>query len=283
MYRCLSPGAIGIGASFEEGLALAASNGFQGLELSMGEIADRAQATSAEAIRSQLSAAGLEPGGCGLPADFRGSDESHVSGLATLRRLAPIAQEIGCTRFATWISPASDTVPFTENFAFHRKRLAPFAAILGDHGCSLGLEFIGPETLRRGKEYPFIHTLDGMLELCGACGPNVGLLLDCWHWYTSDGTVADIRALSPDQVVYVHVNDAPTGVAVEDQIDNVRCLPGETGVIDICGFLQSLQDIGYDGPITPEPFSKKLQGMSPAQAAATAGQSMRKIWEIAGL
>ena len=77
--------------------------------------------------------------------------------------------------------------------------------------------------------------------------------------------------------------DLPPGVAVEDQIDNVRCLPGETGVIDICGFLQSLQDIGYDGPITPEPFSKKLQGMSPAQAAATAGQSMRKIWEIAGL
>ena len=32
----------------------------------------------------------------------------------------------------------------------------------------------------------------------------------------------------------------------------------KTGVIDIAGFLQALQEIGYDGPVTPEPFKKEL-------------------------
>jgi len=45
------------------------------------------------------------------------------------------------------------------------------------------------------------------------------------------------------------------------QVDSVRALPGETGVIDIAGFLQALHAIGYSGPVTPEPFKKELGGM----------------------
>ena len=73
-----------------------------------------------------------------------------------------------------------------QNFAFHRDRLRPAAQILADKGISLGLEFLGPKTLRDGKPFEFIHTIEGMLELCDAIGTgNVGLLLDAWHWYTS--------------------------------------------------------------------------------------------------
>lgn len=53
-------------------------------------------------------------------------------------------------------------------------------------------------------------------------GPNAGLLLDSWHWHTSLGTVDELRALTNDQVVYVHVNDAPPGIPVEEQYDYVR-------------------------------------------------------------
>ena len=43
----------------------------------------------------------------------------------------------------------------------------------------------------------------------------------------SGGTLDEVRALRAEQVVYVHVNDAPPGVPLDDQIDNVRALPGE--------------------------------------------------------
>jgi sugar phosphate isomerase/epimerase len=85
-------------------------------------------------------------------------------------------------------------------------------------------------------------------------------------------------------VVYVHVNDAPAGVPVDEQVDNVRALPGETGVIDIAGFLQALQAIGYDGPVVPEPFKQELNTLPSDEARLqTVGTAMATIFRRAGL
>ena len=179
--------------------------------------------------------------------------------------------------------PCSDTRGYAENYQFHVTRFQPIAAILSDSGVSLGLEFIGPKTLRDTQEYPFIHTLEDMLALGRDIGPNVGLLLDSYHWYTSHGTLDSLKALTPAQVVYVHVNDAPAGVPVDQQLDGVRALPGATGVIDIGGFLKTLQGIGYDGPVTPEPFVNLSALPSDAARLRTVGAAMADIWQKAGL
>jgi sugar phosphate isomerase/epimerase len=84
--------------------------------------------------------------------------------------------------------------------------------------------------------------------------------------------------------VYVHVNDAPAGRPKDEMKDSPRELPGATGVIDIAAFLQALQEIGYDGPVTPEPFSELLKTIdSPEEKVRITGDSMRKIWSQAGL
>jgi sugar phosphate isomerase/epimerase len=180
--------------------------------------------------------------------------------------------------------PASDTMDFKTNFDFHVTRLRPVAQIFKDCGCSFGLEFVGPATSRKGKKYEFIWDMPGMLKLCDAIGTgNMGLLLDAWHWYTSHGTVADLKKLTAKQVVYVHLNDAPKGIPVDEQLDNVRCLPAETGVIDVGSFLRILNEIGYDGPVTPEPFKKELGALPADEAARRVSDSMNKAWKIAGL
>jgi sugar phosphate isomerase/epimerase len=123
-----------------------------------------------------------------------------------------------------------------------------------------------------------------MLALCAAIGTgNVGLLLDVWHCYTSHATLEDIKKLSRDDVIYVHINDAPKGIAIDDQTDNVRGLPGETGVIPVPEILGILKDIGFDGPVTPEPFSKKLDNIAPEEAARMVSETLDKIWREAGL
>jgi sugar phosphate isomerase/epimerase len=153
---------------------------------------------------------------------------------------------------------------------------------LGEHGCRLGLEFIGPRTLRVDKPYGFIYSMGGMLALAHAIGTgNVGLLLDCWHWYTGLGTVSDLMGLTNEDVVHVHVNDAPDGVYVGDQIDNKRALPNETGVIDLVGFLSALQKIGYDGPVSPEPFSQSVREMAAQDAVQTTHDALDKGWQAA--
>ncbi len=122
------------------------------------------------------------------------------------------------------------------------------------------------------------------MRLCNEIGTgNLGLLLDSWHWYTTYGTTGQLKKLKSEQVVYVHINDAPSGIPVEEQIDNVRCLPGETGVIDLVGFLRTLREIGYDGPVTPEPFSRKLKEMPVVEAVKLTGKSLDKVWKEAGI
>ena len=261
MVKALSPGAIGVKAFAIEAAAEAARvGGFAAVEISPTEVVAR----GVEAARAALD--GIAVAGFGIPFDWRGEHETWQHGLSALPAQAAAMAALDCRRCTTWILPMSDSRESAENRAFHIGRLAPIAQVLGAEGIALGLEYVGPKTLRETAKYPFVHTMPEMLDLGAEIGPNVGLLLDCWHWYTSHETVAEVEALTPEQVVYVHVNDAPQGVAIDDQIDSVRDLVGATGVIDLKGFLGALRKIGYDGPVVCEPFKKSL-GELPDDAA----------------
>lgn len=279
MYRTLSPGAIDVSVSFEEGARLAAQYGFEGLALEAGHLLDE----GADTVRRTLQEHGLKPGSFGLPVDFRGDEAAYEASLERLGDVAEAARAVGCSRASTYIFSWSDERNFGANFSFHRERLARPAAILAGHGVRLGLEFLGPKTLRDGHRYGFIHTAQGMLELCRAVGPNVGLLLDAWHWYTSGHDPADLGLLTAENVVDVHVNDAPVGVPIGEQQDGVRCLPGETGVIDLNTFFSALKKIGYDGPVVVEPFNARLRAMAPEDAVRTTAAALGQVWREAGL
>ncbi len=284
MFRSLSPGAIGIRASFTESLELAKAANFQGLDINMGAVARLVEENSIDYVTKLFDDAGLKMGAWGLPVDWRGDEADFGEGLKELHHPAKLAQVLGCTRLSTWVLPFSQDMPFEENFQFHVERFRPIGEILNEYGCQLGLEFIGPKTMRVGKEHEFLYTIEGMLELCDKIGTgNIGLLLDAWHWYTSHGTLADLEKLTADQVVHVHINDAPRGIAIDKQVDNVRRLPGETGVIDLVGFLKCLNKIGYEGPVTPEPFSDKVKGLPPLEAAQLTAKGLLEVWDAAEL
>ena len=284
MFKNLSPGAIGIQANIEEGLALAKSAGFEGLDLNISEANALANEHSVDYVKNLWTEAGLKMGGWGLPVNYRGSDAEFDESLAGLSDLAKLAADFGCHRTTTVVSPSSNDRTFQENWDFHIKRLRPVAEVLKDYGHSLGLEFIGPATSRQSAKHLFTYTMDAVLGLAAGIGTgNVGLLFDMWHWYTCRSTLNDVRKLSKEDVVYVHINDAPAGIDPDDQIDSVRCIPAETGVIPLAELMQILDGIGYDGPVTVEPFSAKINTMVPQDAAKTAAESLDKVWEQAGL
>jgi sugar phosphate isomerase/epimerase len=235
-------------------------------------------------VRDLFSAKNVLPGVMGFPVEFRKDESTWREGMAALPAKVKLAQELGCTRSATWLTPGSNERTLSENFKFHVGRIGPAAAILADHGISLGLEFIGPKTLRKTFKHRFVHTIDGMLALGAAMGTgNVGLLLDIYHLYTSHGTLEQVRELQPSEMVVVHINDAPAGIDVDEQMDLVRAMPGETGVLDITGFLQALVEIGYDGPVTVEPFSKRLREMPVGDAVAATAEAVKKVWPRSGV
>lgn len=284
MFISLNPGTLSFAVPLEEALRLASANRFDALDLPLAELWQLSQETSIQTVKDRFSAANLRAGGWGLPVDFRGEEARFRAGLVDLPRYAALAQALGSPWCSTWILPFSDEKDYAANMEFHVSRLRPIAQILAEHGCRLGLEFVGPKTMRVGHNYPFISTMNEALELGQRLQTgNTGLLLDSFHWYTSHGTVEDLAHLTVDQIVYVHVNDARAGRAIDEQIDNQRLLPGASGVIDIAGFLQALERVHYDGPVVVEPFDESLNALTPSERVRETRESLANIWARAGL
>ncbi len=90
----------------------------------------------------------------------------------------------------------------------------------------------------------------------------------------------ELLQLSSKDIVHVHVNDAPAGIPVDQQVDNRRRLPVTTGVIDMKGFVNALVTIGYDGPLECEPFDQALRDMEDAAAVQKTIDSLNRLWGL---
>ncbi|GHO41946.1 sugar phosphate isomerase/epimerase family protein [Ktedonospora formicarum] len=284
MFRCLNTGALSLSVPFEEALGLASRHDFAGLDLPLGELFRLAKASSVQEVKDHFHSAGVLAGGWGLPVDYYGDEASYRAGLEQLPAYAELAQALGSSRCYTWIKSFSDTLEYDANLEFHIQRLRPVARILADYGCRFGLEFVGAKTFRADHRYEFISTLQGALDLGERLATgNVGILLDSFHWYTSHGSSEDLASLSVDQVVSVHVNDAPAHRGADEQIDNQRLLPGASGQINIKDFLQALRRMNYQGPVVVEPFNAELAKLPADERVEAVKQSLDNVWALADL
>ncbi len=284
MYKTLSPGAIGIRIfSLEASLSLARQTGFTGLDFSIQEVAWLAKDKGIDHVKGLFAKFDIRPGVWGPPVNWQG--ESWREDVKRLPEFADVAAELGALRASTWCPPTAKEREFDANFSWHVERLGAIAEVLKPYDIRFGIEFIGPQSLRPADQHDFIHTMEGMMELARAIGTgNVGLLLDAWHLYTSSGAVDDLDAISQQDIVNVHVNDAPVGLSFAEYDDHDRRLPLETGVLPLVDFMRKLVELGYEGPVTPEPFSKRVNTIEdPLEAAQLTASYMSRLWEAVGL
>jgi len=276
MFKALNCNAIGIkGLTLPDTIALARATGFAGVDFDIRQ---------AMALPQAFVGTGIRPAQWGLPVN--GPQSEWAVDLVELEACAKLAATLGCLRCATWVPSWSDSRAMAENTAFHIAQLTPVARVLAGHGIHLGLEFLGPVTLFQNHPHPFIHTMGAMMAMARQIGPNVGLLMDAWHLFTSGATLADLAALSATDIVHVHINDAPPGVPFDRVIDTARHLPLETGVLDLPGFMRTLAAMGYDGPVVTEPFSARLNALAatdPTAAATQVSAAMDRLWHLSGL
>lgn len=277
MFPSLNPGHVGIqDLSLQESLALAERHGFGGLDAQLAPLHDEVSRHGASAVRDLYHQHGLRMGAWNLPfMPYRVAENEWRTEIDKLQTQLGSAAAVGARRAGMWILSGSDERPYDENFAFHVTRFQPIARLLADHGIRLGLEFIGPLTSQRKFKYPFIRSLREIIELGRAIGPNCGVLLDAWHWHSAGGTRDDLRVLTRELLVHVHIDDAPSGVSRDELVDNRRKLPCTTGVIDIDGFMQALARACYDGPVTAEPFDAEISALPADKAAALTAKTTR--------
>ena len=255
---------------------LAAQVGFPGCDVMLAS----AMKEGVAATNKLYADLKIRPGAIDFPVEFRKDDATFAASLPQLEQSAPFAKAIDCPRMVTYIIPSSET-PKDELRRIYKHRLTESAQILARSDVRLGLEFLGPLELRRKFPHEFIWRMNDMLEFAKECGPNVGLLLDAWHWHLAGATTKDIIAAGRDRIVHVHFDDAPN-LPPEQIHDNERLLPGE-GVIDLVGFLHALQKIGYSDALSVEVFGRGLNKMTPQNAASLGYEESKAVFEKAGI
>ena len=278
MQLHLSCGALGIKASQQQAIDLAAKIGFDVVDADgrfLAGLPPSDLATLLDYAKSKKIGWAM----AGLPVDFRRDDATFSDGMKAFPAYVEGLQRAGVRRVTTWLTPASAQLTYLENFHVHARRLGEVARVLGQYDIRLGIEYVGPKTAWASQKYPFIHNMAEMKELFAHMNQsNVGFVLDSWHWYTSGETKDDLLTLRGKDIVSVDLNDAPAGIPVDQQVDNRRELPAATGVIDIKAFLGSLEKIGYDGPVRAEPFNEAVRQMPPDEAASAALHSLKKAF-----
>jgi len=274
--------------SFDEDIELAASIGYRGMDLDLGvrdTMLEIYQSHGIDHLRDRFARRNVVPAGWQLTETWRGSDAEHHGLMERLPLLCKVSRGIGCPRIFTFLHSWSDSRDYRENFDWHVSRLQPVAKLAREFGISLSLEWMGPSSLRAGKNHEFIHTMAQLVELIDAIGQdNVGILLDSWHWHASGETLADLRALPPGMVTYIHFCDAPAGVAPADYQDWEREFAGD-GVIDLDAFMTYLVEVDYDGPFMPgvPPDTKSVQGLSVRAAATRCYQTAQHFFSKFGV
>ncbi|MCS6806197.1 MAG: sugar phosphate isomerase/epimerase [Acidobacteriota bacterium] len=198
---------------------------------------------------------------------FRSSD-AHVALLAECEQLCHIAQEIGCEHIVVVPSPrpagVSDEEVITESVLV----LHDLSDVAARYGVKLAFEFLGFAECS-------VRTLDASLEVVSRLArPDVGLVLDSFHFYVGGSRLESVARLRPEQLFIFHINGAED--RPRDQLrDAHRLLPDE-GILPLKELWSALQAIGYNKMASVEIFRPEYWERDPIELAVAAKRAAER-------
>ncbi len=277
-------GSIGHVLLFPESCHLAEKFGFDAVNADRHFIKEQGPVQVTDLLRQH----NLKPGAFAFSAAFNEchSDLDFDQSLTTFEQDLSLCRKAGFKCCVGYVQPSSDSLGFYEHFALLCRRLKRIKQLLEMYDVRLGLEFIGPTTMRVSRKYDFIHTMDGIRSLIAAANAQkyVGIKLDTMHWYTSGAGLLDIENLCPEEIVYVEINDGLRGNYDRFSLPEFeRELPGATGVIDITGMIRKLDALGFEGPVVVEPWNAQIREMNPSDAVRSIKSALDISLKKAGI
>jgi sugar phosphate isomerase/epimerase len=276
MYVSMNSSLTGGKVGWPEFARLAASTGYGGVDVNLSAAMNQ----GLDATRAVFGELKIKPSNVNVPVTFNKDEDKFQSDLKKLDEAAAFCAAIECPAMLGILPPASPT-PKTELRKIIQDRVSAIGEVLHRAKLRLGLEFLGPLHFRTAQPHEFIWRMDEALAFVKECGPNVGLLLDVWHWHHAGATKADILTAGKDRIVHVHLSDCPK-LPADAVRDNQRVLPGE-GVIDLTGFFRALKAIGYREGVSPEPIGRIPKDMPAEEGARLGLETALAVMRIAGV
>lgn len=230
----------------EEDVRSAAAAGFQSVELWYRKLPDYLKDRNVSDLRHQLRAADLQVATiCPLFVQF--GEEAEPARRA-IGEAARIAAELECPTLLVCVRQPPESLSPSEQLELAARETALAADVAAPYGVSLAVEPLGRHPLVPGPK-------EALAIVAGAGRPNLGIMLDTFHYYKSAVPQSDIAAIPVEKVLVVHVNDSEDRPR-EELRDSNRLYP-TLGVIPSADMLRPLVRGGYAGAMSVEIFREE--------------------------
>jgi sugar phosphate isomerase/epimerase len=111
----------------------------------------------------------------------------------------------------------------------------------------------------------------------GVGRPNLGYVLDSWHFTRSGSSIDDLAGIAP-KVRAFQISDTLAHAEADVFEENMhrRLVPG-AGSADLVGIIRALDAGGMRGPVAIEVFSDELVALAPVDAAVRTATAARAV------
>jgi 2-keto-myo-inositol isomerase len=271
MKTCFNTITAGRDKPLEAIIRRAGQVGFDGLEIDQNHIANCLKRVPINELRSRLEEAGLQA--VSIMAFNLAPFDDPRPGIAKIKEGAQYAHDLGAPLLLVFCA-ADIPKGMSSDQALERaaERAAGYAEVA--YPVAIGLEPIGRTTLMGGPA--------AALDIAARSRKsNVGMVMDTFHFYRSQVPEDEVRAIPPEKLLLVHINDAED-LPVEQLRDSHRLHVGR-GVLPLLGTLETLNGIGYNGFLSVEIFREEYWRQPVEQVIHEAKSSLDTVLSKAGI
>jgi len=195
--------------------------------------------------------------------------------LEECEELCRIASAIKCPYIVVVPSPLPEGKTRSDVSAESVRVLDELGRMAEDYGRALAFEFLGQTNCS-------VHTLAEASEIVESVARfNVGLVIDSFHFYAGNSSLASIDALDARKLFIFHINDAEDLPRAELE-DRHRLLPG-LGILPLTEIISALRRINYDRVTSVEIFRPEYWERDPFALARDAREATASLLAQAGI
>ncbi len=269
-------GATTLKADLATDIAVAGKAGFDFVEIWAAKLMGYLERGGLPALRRDLKRAGVEAATLNSVEHVTFNDPSgHIRMLEDFQRFCRVAEAINAETVIVVPSPRPKGVSLASIERESVRVLRELSRIARPYGVRLAYEFLGFADCT-------VNTLAQCAEIVDKVArPNVGLVLDTFHFFAGGSTVASIREVNPEKIFIVHINDVERAPR-RKMHDALRLYPGK-GILPLTSILRALKAIGYTGRVSVEIFRPQYWNRPPLQVAREARTCALAALRQAGL
>ena len=234
---------------------IASITGYQGIEIHSGKLLRYLiNGGSAAQLKAVLDQHEIYPAAIDIIGDVEVQEPQRRREILDLSRyLCGIAAEIGCPTIQLNAFNALDHLSWNQLLRETADNIAEIADIGKEYGIRFQYE---------GAAWTRICSLSDCLKLLESVDrPNVGLLVDYWHFWAQGDTTPEQLSRIPAELIYgVHICDGTRTDNAEDlkyENEYRGYFPGE-GELPVDLWTDAVISTGYDGIVSGEIMSDRL-------------------------